>query len=168
MKKKSICGYSESPQIIKILLVMRISLFLMVISISPMIASTALSQNLKLIAKDATVREIFRTIEEQSHYTFFYNDQFNDLNKVVTVPEIETNIDGAMLNLLASTNLTYQILDDKLVVIAPREMQQGIVITGVVKEEGLGIPGASVTVRGTNIGTATDIDGKYTINSYFK
>lgn len=163
MKKKLICGYSLSPQIIKILLVMRISLFLMIISISPMVASTALSQNLKLIAGNATVREVFRTIEEQSHYTFFYNDQFNDLNKVVTVPELETNIEGAMGNLLASTNLTYQILDDKLVVIAPKEMQQGIVITGIVKEEGQGIPGASVTVRGTNIGTATDIDGNYSI-----
>jgi len=43
---------------------------------------------------------------------------------------------------------------------------QGRVITGTVTstEDGLGVPGATVLVKGTTIGTATDIDGKYTIN----
>jgi TonB-linked SusC/RagA family outer membrane protein len=42
---------------------------------------------------------------------------------------------------------------------------QGRVITGTVTstEDGLGVPGATVLVKGTTIGTATDIDGKYTI-----
>ena len=43
---------------------------------------------------------------------------------------------------------------------------QGRVITGTVTstEDGLGVPGATVLVKGTTIGTATDIDGKYSIN----
>lgn len=163
MKKKSFCRYSLSPQIIKILKVMRISIFLMIVSISQLMATSLLSQNLKLHTKTASVRETFKDIESQSHYTFFYNDQFSDLNKNVAVPELDTDIEGAMKSILANTNLTYKIIDDKLVVIAPKEMQQGIVITGVVTEDGVGIPGASVTVRGTNLGIATDIDGKYTI-----
>ena len=42
---------------------------------------------------------------------------------------------------------------------------QGRVITGTVTstEDGLGVPGATVLVKGTTIGTATDIDGKYSI-----
>ncbi|MFC4875000.1 carboxypeptidase-like regulatory domain-containing protein, partial [Negadavirga shengliensis] len=39
-----------------------------------------------------------------------------------------------------------------------------VTITGtVVDQNGAPIPGATVSVPGTNIGTATDIDGKYAI-----
>ncbi len=31
-------------------------------------------------------------------------------------------------------------------------------------EDGLGIPGVNVVIKGTNLGVATDVDGKYTIN----
>jgi TonB-dependent starch-binding outer membrane protein SusC len=43
---------------------------------------------------------------------------------------------------------------------------QGRVITGTVTsvEDNLGVPGATVLVKGTTIGTATDLDGKYSIN----
>jgi TonB-linked SusC/RagA family outer membrane protein len=42
---------------------------------------------------------------------------------------------------------------------------QGRVVTGTVTsvEDGMGVPGATVLVKGTTIGTATDIDGKYSI-----
>ena len=42
---------------------------------------------------------------------------------------------------------------------------QSRVITGTVTstEDGMGVPGATVLVKGTTIGTATDIDGKYSI-----
>jgi TonB-linked SusC/RagA family outer membrane protein len=41
------------------------------------------------------------------------------------------------------------------------------VITGVVTEEGTGepIPGANVVIKGTNVGAATDFDGKFTIKA---
>lgn len=43
---------------------------------------------------------------------------------------------------------------------------QDRVVTGTVTsgEDGLPIPGASVVVKGTTIGTATDLDGKFTLN----
>ncbi len=41
------------------------------------------------------------------------------------------------------------------------------VITGVVTEEGTGepIPGANIVIKGTNTGTATDFDGKFTLKA---
>ncbi|GHB35302.1 SusC/RagA family TonB-linked outer membrane protein [Mongoliitalea lutea] len=43
---------------------------------------------------------------------------------------------------------------------------QGRVVTGTVTsgEDGMPIPGASVVVKGTTIGTATDLDGQYSLN----
>ena len=42
---------------------------------------------------------------------------------------------------------------------------QGRTVTGTVYDEkGVTLPGASVTVRGTNVSSATDVDGKYSIS----
>jgi len=45
-------------------------------------------------------------------------------------------------------------------------LAQGREISGVVTsaDDGLSIPGVSVIVKGTTIGTTTDFDGKYSIN----
>lgn len=42
--------------------------------------------------------------------------------------------------------------------------QQRTVTGTVTSEDGLGLPGVSVSVKGTTIGAATDIDGKYALN----
>jgi len=43
---------------------------------------------------------------------------------------------------------------------------QGIVVTGTVTDEsGVTVPGTSVMLKGTSIGTITDVDGKYTITA---
>lgn len=41
---------------------------------------------------------------------------------------------------------------------------QTIKVTGVVREATGGIPGVNVTVKGTTIGTITDMEGRYYIN----
>ena len=45
-------------------------------------------------------------------------------------------------------------------------LAQNRIITGTVTgaEDGFPIPGAAVFVEGTNIGTVTDVDGKYSLN----
>jgi TonB-linked SusC/RagA family outer membrane protein len=47
---------------------------------------------------------------------------------------------------------------------------QNIVLKGVVtsSEDGMSLPGASVLVSGTNVGTSTDLDGQFTINNVDK
>src|SRR5690606_3963533 len=42
---------------------------------------------------------------------------------------------------------------------------QSIAVSGTVSDDSGPLPGVSVIVSGTNIGTATDFDGNYTINA---
>lgn len=44
-------------------------------------------------------------------------------------------------------------------------LAQNIHITGTVKSNSEGLPGVSVMLKGTNTGTITDMDGKYSINA---
>ncbi|WP_164891107.1 SusC/RagA family TonB-linked outer membrane protein [Botryobacter ruber] len=44
-------------------------------------------------------------------------------------------------------------------------LAQGLTVTGkVVDTDGLGLPGVTILVKGTSVGTATDMDGNYSIN----
>ena len=52
-----------------------------------------------------------------------------------------------------------------LLFIASQAIAQERIVTGKVtaKEDGLPLPGVSVVVTGSNIGTQTDVDGKFTL-----
>ncbi|KAA6300958.1 MAG: TonB-dependent receptor SusC [Candidatus Ordinivivax streblomastigis] len=70
-------------------------------------------------------------------------------------------------SVLSPNNLKYTLMENDLVVVAPLEVkqQQGITITGKVTDANGGtLPGVNVTVKGTQIGVISDIDGKYSIN----
>lgn len=45
----------------------------------------------------------------------------------------------------------------------PELFQERITVTGTVTEDGIGIPGVSVSIKGTTQGTITDTNGKYSI-----
>ncbi len=146
---------------------MRISLLLAIMSISHLFAGNVASQTLSLNINEMSVRDVLREIERQSQYSFFYNDSFSDLNKTVNIAAETENIDDMMYSVLAGTNLTYRILEDNLIVIAPdqREVQDQIVVTGTVTDarDGMSLPGVSIQVQGTAVGTVTDVDGQYEI-----
>jgi TonB-dependent starch-binding outer membrane protein SusC len=143
--------------------IMRVYLFLAVICVTHVFAETASSQLISLQMKSGSIRDAFKQIEEQTHYNFFYNDSFQDLNKAVNIEEQNTDFNEVMGALLENTNLTYRVMEGNLVVIAPNQ-PNGIMITGVVRSvDGETLPGATVSIKGTSTGVITDIDGNYAI-----
>ena len=166
MKNIRLKGYFMHPQFIQTTKIMKIYVLLALISISHVFASSLSSQNISLNVTELTVREVFQEIEKQSQYSFFYNNRFSDLDKKLNFVDENTTIDGAMRTILANTNLSYRIIDESLVVIAPDLIQDQLVITGQVtsSNDGTTIPGVSVVVEGTTIGTSTNASGLYSIS----
>ncbi|MCD9017302.1 SusC/RagA family TonB-linked outer membrane protein [Fulvivirgaceae bacterium QH1ED-6-2] len=147
----------------KITVVMKIWLLLM-IPIGVAVASNAHSQNLSLELNNVTLREAFRAIEKESEYSFFFNDAFTDLNKRVSVTAKNEPLASVLSRLLAPTSLTYKMLDEKLIVIAPRNAPPVVVrgrVTGASDSQPL--PGVNVTVKGSGKGTITNANGEYTL-----
>ena len=142
---------------------MRVYLFLAVICITQVFAETASSQLVSVRLNSGSMREAFKQIEEQTHYNFFYNDNFQDLNKAVSLEAHDTDFTEVMQSLLAGTNLTYRVMEGNLVVIAPSQPAD-ILVTGVVRSmDGETLPGATVSIQGTTTGVITDINGNYSI-----
>lgn len=123
-------------------------------------------RSFNLSETNTTVKEMLRKIEKTSDYTVFYrHDQIN-LNQKVTVFADNSTVGEVMKQVLQNQPLTFEVVD-KMIVIKSTASQnaQDYTITGTVTDEsGEALPGASVKLKGTNIGVTTDINGAFALN----
>ena len=113
--------------------------------------------------KETALHEIFQLIEAQCGYTFVYNnEQLNGL-KPVSIEMTDAKISKVLDECLKGTDLRYELLD-QIIVINRRSAlpQTALDLQGTVKDkEGNPLLGVSVFIKGTTIGVATDVDGKF-------
>lgn len=112
-----------------------------------------------------TMREAFRSVESQTELRFFYNDVFTNIDQMIELKSNRMNIEEFLKGLQQSTDLTYKIMEDNLVVISPKMLLQDNVVTGKVTDEETGepLPGVNIYVEGTSRGVISGINGEYSI-----
>ena len=135
------------------------------------VESYSQSTQLSLNVKNSTLEEVFRLIEEQSEYVFFYSDEAVDLHQRVSIQVKDQTIDKILDRLLEQTGNRY-VIDDRQVFIGgkkevsvPMIAQDGLIrVTGVVKDEsGETLPGVAIQIKGSTRGVTTDLDGSFSI-----
>jgi len=130
-----------------------------------------------LTMEDATLKDIFSVLENQTEFSFSYNQGIINLNEKVSVSANETL--GDVLRYLAKeTKLNFKRIDGNIYVSKRKILQPAVSesfditseyqersITGKVTsaEDNSGLPGVSVIIKGSNVGTVTDIEGSYTL-----
>ena len=123
-------------------------------------------QQVTLSMKAVSLKDVLWAIERQTSFVFMYNEE--DLDKI---GKVDVDVQGddirTILNVcLRNTNLTY-VLQDEVIVIKPEVQSQKVKevrIKGTVKDEkGHLLPGVTVFIKGLQIGTVTDGDGRFTI-----
>ncbi len=155
----------------KVLNVMKISFFLLFITVAQLYATSTYSQEARLSVKSSKISlpELFSVIERQSQFLFFYVDK--DVENIhVDINAIDKPVTNVLDQALKNTSLIYTINDRHVTISRNTEtkIQQQTVntITGTVIDE-LGEPaiGVNVSVKNTTRGTMTDLDGKYTLDA---
>ncbi|WP_101310510.1 SusC/RagA family TonB-linked outer membrane protein [Labilibaculum manganireducens] len=118
--------------------------------------------------------EVFAKVKEKTNYTFLYNvDDIKEVNNV-TISASPKSVQTILTDCLKDTGLTYEIRDEVIIIkpaakpVTPAKEEKPVVevkkVGGVVTDNtGVGLPGVSVFIKGTSIGTTTNIDGKYNI-----
>ncbi len=179
--KKIIKRDLACPYFPKISLKMKLTTLLLLVSLLKIQASTY-SQNTKisLNVKEATVEQIFNKIETNSEFRFLYESDKIDLNRKITLVVDKKNISDVLQILFKGTDVLYKINDRQiLLTIKPKvpaaskesktsvfKLEQLLEIEGVVSDQNkVPIPGVNILVKGTNISTQTDFDGKFTIRT---
>lgn len=131
------------------------------------LSASIFSQSTKftLNTENKTIKEVFKSIEAQSKFRFFYNDDFAYLNEIADISIVNMAIDEILNQLIVNNDVTYKVLENNLIVITPKENVQQQKLTGRVSDATSGetLPGVYVIIEGTNTGTITDSDGNYAL-----
>ena len=133
------------------------------------ISTAAFSQNERFTfnADNIKLRELLDKIQTQSSFKFLYRSDLVN-STYVKIHVTNVSLQDALNAALDKTSLTYQMLEDKLIVVSLKESTdaQTQKISGTVTdpETGESLIGVSVTVKGTSQGVISDINGKFTIN----
>lgn len=114
------------------------------------------------------MREVIKEIEKISDYRFFYNDEIQGLNTLVTLEVKEKPIQTVMNEIVRQTGISYVLKDNNQIVLStPRAHSRPSSpkrISGVVTDpKGEPIIGANVVEKGTANGTITDLDGRFVL-----
>jgi TonB-dependent starch-binding outer membrane protein SusC len=159
----------------KILLVMKLTFLLILISALSVLAGKTYSQTKKLNMnmENATVKEVLSTIESQSEFYFMYSEKIIDVNRKVSVNIDDQTIETVLNKMFEGTNVEYTIKDRIIVLTTPdvfnsetQTFQQQKAVTGkVTSTSGDPLPGVSVVVKGTTTGTVTGSDGHYSLSN---
>lgn len=153
----------DSGRLEKWWFISKLTLLFCFISILNVNASLFSQSKVSLSLKGATLKDILWELEQQTGFVFMYSS--DDLNKTgkIDVDLKSQKLETALNACLKGTGLTYSVKND-IIVLKAVAQQDARKITGVVKDtKGQVIPGVTVLIKGTSIGVATDIDGKYTI-----
>jgi len=165
MKKAKTIAMALS-EIKKPLLIMKLTLlFMIVCTMQSMAGSGANAQTVSLRAENKEIGKVLSAIQRQGDFRFVFNSRLADMNKKVSVEFKNVDITNVMQQLFSGTSLTYKVLDNNLVAIrSVNPAEADIEVTGrVVNDAGEPVL-ASITVKGSNRGTTSGVNGNFSIS----
>lgn len=159
----------------KIWMTMRVTVFLFFLAIGQLLAgetyaqSTRLSLNLKSVAVKSALDEI----EQKSEFVFLYNSKLIDVDRIVSIDLKDQKVSEILKKLFEETDIVYTVVERQIVLTNKADQtgflklssQQIKSVSGKVTDaSGVTLPGVSIVVKGTTIGTITGSDGKFTLS----
>lgn len=142
-------------------------------------AQPALEKKLTLKLRNERVETIFRAIEAQTDIRFFFSRSVIRADRKVTVNVQNQPLYKVLDDMLTPLDLKYRLSDNLVIVsridrkeIPDKNSESSELETGgppidmeisgrVVDENGEGLPGVSIMVKGTQSGTASSSDGSF-------
>ncbi len=172
MKKRM--NYCNWQRLRKLLRIMKMTAFLILMSLMQALAGSSLGQNSRLDLKmNASLEVILEKIEEQTDFHFFYRSEEINVHQKFEVNIQDGTVFELLNNILPKAGLSYQVFDKYIAISASpgnspelRNQaggQQSRVTGKVTDSSGLPLPGVSVVIMGTSEGTVTDARGNFSL-----
>ena len=166
MKKKNEKGLFKQVRQ-KILLIMKLTTVFLLMSFLSVSAITS-AQQTTIKVTDASLKSVFKEIKQKMGYTFIFNEQVVNKAGKVTVDVTSDDVRQILDKCLEHTLLGYYIQKDVVVILTRAEQimreaeKEAFRITGKVTDKKKEVlPGVTVLIKGTKIGTATDANGVF-------
>ncbi|WP_185968841.1 TonB-dependent receptor [Carboxylicivirga sp. M1479] len=154
---------------------MKLSLVLLLIGMLQVSASVhSQGSKLKLKERNITLAELFWKIQSKTDFVFAFSNEDVEMFSNINV-DAEGEIEEVLNELLADKELTFELKNGvyviqrkapalKSVMLVDQQEEKEITVRGsVLDEKGEAIPGVTVYIKGTSVGTITMVDGSYNI-----
>lgn len=137
----------------------------------------AQSQRLTLKARNVTVGQVLKMIEQKTNYLFIIKGDVHELMNKVNVHEENSMVKDVLDEIFKNTGIVYRQENNNILIMEQKNDRKTSnaappvkkPIYGAIKDEtGEPLIGANVMLKGSTVGTTTDIDGKFTINAFEK
>ncbi|MCW0481859.1 TonB-dependent receptor [Gaoshiqia sediminis] len=139
------------------------------------VSAGVFSQNnakVQIKASNKSLVDVLKFIEDETDYSFLFNRANVDVDQKVNVDLEFSDIEEGLKVLLEGTNILYRSFNNNFVLytnesdhINPIRQQSEPVKGKVSSSSGEPIPGATVVLKGSSIGTVTDVNGNYTLSN---
>lgn len=171
MKKKQLIVRCQRQLLKKTLRVMKLTLIVLLAFIFKVNAG-GFSQVIRVSidCRNERLGQVFKDLERQTNYYFFFNDKTVDTDRKVSFSIKEEELESALTKIIGN-GYRYELVNNLIVVtknsvVSDAQQIEKRKITGLVKDkQGTPLPGVTILIKGTQTGTATDVDGKFTITT---
>ena len=152
----------------KILRIMKTTtLILLVLSLH--VSGFAKSQDkITVVLRNTEWSKALTAVEKASNYRFVYSNDLAPVNRKIDLVVRDADLPEVMDKLLVSTTLGYKVMPENVVVLYSKNtVAPEVRVSGRITDEG-GNPlgGASIRVKGTNLGTSANANGEYSITPF--
>jgi TonB-dependent starch-binding outer membrane protein SusC len=117
--------------------------------------------------ENVTVGEVLKKIENTSDYKFLYRTDLIDINRKVNLHADNSNVEELLDLIFPHQSASFRFFEDNLIAITRNTLpdQQQLTVKGRVTDASSGepLPGASIVIQGTTIGTTSNIEGEYSL-----
>ncbi|KAA0992643.1 TonB-dependent receptor [Dyadobacter aurulentus] len=145
----------------------------------PVLAQELLNRRVNLKAEKWEVRKVLRSIEQQTSIRFAYRPKSIPAEQKISLSVSNMPLSEVLEKVTKPLGLKYEVVGEQIV-LSPEQnapaQNTGLVpapqvapnlertVTGKVSDDqGMGLPGVSVVLKGTQNGTITDGEGKYSL-----
>ncbi|MDT0678634.1 SusC/RagA family TonB-linked outer membrane protein [Autumnicola musiva] len=124
---------------------------------------------LSINVEGASIKEIFKTIEEKTEFTFVFDNEVTQNKQRFTLNERNKNLKALLDKITNQTGFQFKNFNNTITVVKPKvllnkkESPQQLIEGTVLDDQGLPLLGATVREKGTSNGTNTDFDGNFSL-----
>jgi TonB-dependent starch-binding outer membrane protein SusC len=159
----------------KLLLVMRITA-IFILGVSLHVSANSFSQSITISSKKITIEKAFRLIEQQTDFSFLWNESVMDKSRVISIDVKDAPLSTVLDICLHGMPLSYRIMDRVVLIELTRAIRIEDSIRSalhpladvhgrILNENEDPMAGATVVIKGTTITALTDEQGNFHINT---
>ena len=128
----------------------------------------AQNQKVSLNLNNVSLYEVFSQIKQQTGIRFLYNVEELGKMEGINIKAEQESVADVLVRLFEGTSLRF-VFDDEVITVmrreAPQQQSTNVRVNGTVRDIYHNpLPGVTVRLKGTSLGTSTDAEGAYMLN----